>query len=71
MVTCWQIGMLFFVIYICKIHFFQFYQVEDMLTKEKLDDFLTTVCYPHILTSVYEGELIPEDDTSMIPHSKL
>mmetsp|Transcript_5006 Transcript_5006/g.7550 ORF Transcript_5006/g.7550 Transcript_5006/m.7550 type:complete len:182 (+) Transcript_5006:1031-1576(+) len=24
--------------------------VEDMLTKEKLDDFLTTVCYPHIVT---------------------
>jgi len=23
--------------------------VEDMLTKDKLDDFLTTVCYPHII----------------------
>lgn len=44
--------------------------VEDMLTKEKLDDFLTTVCYPHILTSVYEGELIPEDD-NIISRSKL
>lgn len=25
--------------------------VEDMLTKDKMDDFLTTVCYPHILES--------------------
>lgn len=46
--------------------------VEDMLTKEKLDDFLTTVCYPHILTSVYEGEIIPEDDNAnIILQSKL
>ncbi|KAL7490212.1 hypothetical protein ACHAW6_015980 [Cyclotella cf. meneghiniana] len=41
--------------------------VEDMLTKEKLDDFLTTVCYPHILTTKYEGDIIPEDE----PVSKL
>jgi malate synthase len=41
--------------------------VEDMLTKEKLDDFLTTVCYPHILTTKYEGDIIPEDE----PASKL
>ncbi len=33
-----------------------------MLTKDVLDDFLTTVCYPHILTTAYEGEVIPEDD---------
>lgn len=46
--------------------------VEDMLTKEKLDDFLTSVCYPHILTSVYEGEIIPEDDNAnIILQSKL
>lgn len=43
-----------------------------MLTKEKLDDFLTSVCYPHILTSVYEGEIIPEDDNAnIILQSKL
>lgn len=36
--------------------------VEDMLTKDVLDDFLTTICYPHILTTAYEGEVIPEDD---------
>jgi malate synthase len=36
--------------------------VEDMLTKDKLDDFLTTVCYPHILTTRYEGDVIPEDE---------
>jgi len=36
--------------------------VEDMLTKDKLDDFLTTVCYPHILTTKYEGDIIPEDE---------
>jgi len=43
-------------------------KVEDMLTKEKLDDFLTTVCYPHILTTEYEGSIILEDDGL---HSKL
>ena len=43
-----------------------------MLTKEKLDDFLTTVYYPHILISVYEGETVPEDDnTDIILKSKL
>lgn len=36
--------------------------VEDMLTKDKFDDFLTTVCYPHILTTKYEGDVIPEDE---------
>lgn len=36
--------------------------VEDMLTKSKLDDFLTSVCYPHILTTAYEGAIIPDDD---------
>ena len=36
--------------------------VEDMLTKNKLDDFLTSVCYPHILTTAYEGAVIPDDD---------
>ena len=36
--------------------------VEDMLTKNKLDDFLTTVCYPHILTTAYEGAIIPDDE---------
>jgi hypothetical protein len=38
-----------------------------MLTKNKLDDFLTIVCYSHILTTKYEGYVIPEDD----PVSKL
>lgn len=33
-----------------------------MLTKDKLDEFLTTVCYSHILTTKYEGDVIPEDD---------
>uniref|UniRef100_A0A6U6C356 Malate synthase n=1 Tax=Odontella aurita TaxID=265563 RepID=A0A6U6C356_9STRA len=41
--------------------------VEEMLTKEKLDDFLTSVCYPHILTTAYEGAVVPEDDL----HAKL
>lgn len=40
--------------------------VEDMLTKDKMDDFLTTVCYPHILTTAYEGAVIPEDDGPML-----
>lgn len=44
--------------------------VEDMLTKEKLDEFLTTVCYPHILTTAYEGDVIPEDDHGPM-HAKL
>jgi hypothetical protein len=30
------------------------FQVETMLTKDELDDFLTSVCYPHIITTVYE-----------------
>jgi len=47
---------------------FFYMKVEDMLTKEKLDDFLTTVCYPHILTTEYEGSIILEDDGL---HSKL
>ena len=36
--------------------------VADMLTGDKLDDFLTTVCYPHILTTAYEGSIVPELD---------
>jgi hypothetical protein len=28
-----------------------------MLNKEQLDDFLTTVCYPHIVTNVQEPAL--------------
>jgi len=34
--------------------------VTDMLTKDKLDNFLTSICYPHILTTAYEGTVIPE-----------
>ena len=30
------------------------YQVESMLNKEVFDDFLTTVCYPHIVTTVHQ-----------------
>jgi malate synthase len=30
--------------------------VGDMLTKPHLDEFLTTVCYPHILTTAHEGD---------------
>jgi malate synthase len=29
--------------------------VESMLNKEELDDFLTSVCYPHIITTAYES----------------
>jgi malate synthase len=29
--------------------------VESMLTKDELDDFLTSVCYPHIITTAYES----------------
>jgi malate synthase len=29
--------------------------VESMLNKEELDDFLTSVCYPHIVTTAYES----------------
>eukprot|EP00586_Coscinodiscus_wailesii_P001261 CAMPEP_0172487728 /NCGR_PEP_ID=MMETSP1066-20121228/16924_1 /TAXON_ID=671091 /ORGANISM="Coscinodiscus wailesii, Strain CCMP2513" /LENGTH=578 /DNA_ID=CAMNT_0013254515 /DNA_START=202 /DNA_END=1938 /DNA_ORIENTATION=- len=43
--------------------------VQDMLTKDKFDEFLTTVCYPHILTTAYEGAVIPEDDGPT--HSRL
>lgn len=28
--------------------------VQSMLNKEELDDFLTSVCYPHIITTAYE-----------------
>ena len=35
---------------------------KTVLNKEKLDDFLTSVCYPHILTTKYEGDVIPEDE---------
>jgi malate synthase len=34
--------------------------VSDMLTKDKLDNFLTSVCYPHILKTAYEGSVIPD-----------
>eukprot|EP00520_Triparma_pacifica_P000934 CAMPEP_0118662076 /NCGR_PEP_ID=MMETSP0785-20121206/16626_1 /TAXON_ID=91992 /ORGANISM="Bolidomonas pacifica, Strain CCMP 1866" /LENGTH=554 /DNA_ID=CAMNT_0006555571 /DNA_START=8 /DNA_END=1672 /DNA_ORIENTATION=- len=34
--------------------------VTDMLTKDKLDNFLTSICYPHILTTAYEGTVIPD-----------
>lgn len=30
--------------------------VSEMLTKDHLDDFLTTVCYPHILSTTKEGD---------------
>lgn len=32
--------------------------VSEMLTKDELDDFLTTVCYPHILSTTHEGDEI-------------
>mmetsp|Transcript_4860 Transcript_4860/g.6291 ORF Transcript_4860/g.6291 Transcript_4860/m.6291 type:complete len:543 (-) Transcript_4860:678-2306(-) len=32
--------------------------VAEMLTKEELDDFLTTVCYPHILSTTNEGDKV-------------
>lgn len=32
--------------------------VAEMLTKDELDDFLTTVCYPHILCTTNEGDVI-------------
>jgi malate synthase len=32
--------------------------VAEMLTKDCLDDFLTTVCYPHILCTINEGDTI-------------
>lgn len=35
-----------------------------MLCKDRLDDFLTTICYPHILTTAYEGTLVPDEDVS-------
>jgi malate synthase len=28
--------------------------VENMLNKDELDDFLTSVCYPHIVTTAYD-----------------
>mmetsp|Transcript_22975 Transcript_22975/g.45886 ORF Transcript_22975/g.45886 Transcript_22975/m.45886 type:complete len:106 (-) Transcript_22975:235-552(-) len=43
--------------------------VSNMLTTEKFDDFLTTVCYPHILTTAYEGDVVPDDGGHL--HSKL
>jgi len=27
--------------------------VENMLNKDELDDFLTSVCYPHIVTTAF------------------
>lgn len=32
--------------------------VAEMFTKDELDDFLTTVCYPHILSTTNEGDAI-------------
>ena len=32
--------------------------VAEMLTKDELDDFLTTVCYPHILSTTNEGDTL-------------
>ena len=40
--------------------------VADMLTKDQLDDFLTSVCYPHIVTSAFEGTVVPEEETSRL-----
>jgi len=34
--------------------------VTDMLTGDKLDEFLTSICYPHILTTAYEGSVVPD-----------
>ena len=35
--------------------------VADMLTKDKLDNFLTSVAYPHILSSALEGSDFNKD----------
>ena len=40
--------------------------VTDMLTKEKLDEFLTSVCYPHIVTNAFEGGVVPDDAVSRL-----
>ena len=32
--------------------------VTEMLTKDQLDDFLTTICYPHILSTTKEGDTV-------------
>lgn len=40
--------------------------VADMLTKDTLDDFLTSVCYPHIVTTCYEGDALTDDCGSSI-----
>jgi len=44
--------------------------VEKMLTGNELDEFLTTVCYPHILTTAYAGTIIPDGEPPIVP-SKL
>ena len=31
--------------------------VENMLNKEEFDDFLTTICYPHIVTTVHQDAI--------------
>ena len=36
--------------------------VTDMLCGENLDEFLTTVCYPHIITTQFEGTTVPDFD---------
>ena len=39
--------------------------VAEMLTKEKLDNFLTSVAYPHIISSAFEGtEMNPDGSFS-------
>lgn len=45
--------------------------VQDMLLSENLDDFLTTVLYPHILTTAFEGDIIPEEEGETVMTSRL
>jgi malate synthase len=40
--------------------------VADMLTGDKLDEFLTSICYPHILTTAFEGTTVPEISASKL-----
>lgn len=40
--------------------------VEKMLTGDELDEFLTTVAYPHILTTAYAGTIIPDNARSKL-----
>jgi len=41
--------------------------VERMLCGPTLDEFLTTVCYPHILTTAYAGTVIPDSNFGEAP----